>query len=134
MENKSLITKNSTESIFILSDRLGTLPKIGTQLFRLDGSKLYAVKADQQVKKTLLGSSMFFCLPEPHPDPLITSSNPNPKKNKKNLVPNFCNFFISFTRIPDPHPDVCGHPEPHQDPFIRGTDPDPHQNVMDPQH
>jgi hypothetical protein len=73
---------------------------------------------------------MFLGLPDPHPDPLITSTDPDPaaapnrlrilpsssKNSKKNLAFYcFCDFFMTFYQ--------CA-----------SEDPDPYQNVTDPQH
>jgi hypothetical protein len=103
---------------------------------------------------------MFLGLPDPHPDPLVTSTDPGPdpspdpapdpsiikqKYSKVNLAFYcFVTHLRLFTNAPDPHPD----PDP-SDPYdfrspgsesgsIRqrygSEDPDPYQNVTDPQH
>jgi hypothetical protein len=61
---------------------------------------------------------MFLGLPDPHPEPLVTSTDPDPvpdpsiiKQNnkKKTLILLFCDFFDILLVFPDPHPE----PDPY---------------------
>ncbi len=100
---------------------------------------------------------MFLGLPDPHPDPLVTSNVPirlrilpsSSKNSKKNLE--FycfltCQWLLIFeeylkcTSVPNPHSDlyVFGPPGSASESVSRryeSEDPaDPYQNVTDPQH
>ncbi len=87
---------------------------------------------------------MFLGLPDPHPDPLVTSTDPTPdqaKKVKKTLISTVLYFFLSLKNdinVPEFLIRIrirmfLGLPDPHPDQSVR--DPDKyHQNIKDPQH
>jgi hypothetical protein len=82
---------------------------------------------------------MVLGLPDPHPDPLVTSTDPAPSssKNSKNNLDFYC--FVTYliydflSLVNDVNVPVfririricmfLGLPDPHPDPLVRGTDP-----------
>ncbi len=65
--------------------------------------------------------SMFLGLPDPHPDPLATSTDPAPDPS---IVNHDFYCFVTYLRLflifkNDPH--VFGLQDPHPDPLVRGT-------------
>ncbi len=93
------------------------------------------------------GSVCFFGLPDPHPDPLVTSTDPDPDPSLFSLkcwslLNNGCkikkylkNWFFCVLKVTE---DFGTDP----DPLVRGKDtriipdprPEPYQNVTDPEH